>query len=544
MSKGKKPEIITGEDLWALAVLNGIDVEKPVGGNMLIEAGLGGPFRRLSATAGSRQNALKAAGFKPLCEARNERMASETDEKTLRAQLLAYIGGDKRKPVSIRELVYDRSGQAKPGSIPGNKLAFRLRKFAEQNKVITRHDGTKEYGRTATDTIKYFGFKLREYHPKEDDLLDELRALWPKTMVELAYAGKTQLPRIADLKKNKRLQNLFSSVRAKGTARMINSLYSEFPDMQNYVCDQKLTPANPEILRKQLRDAFYAQKNLSTAMKQSTEFHERKLYWRVMSLQEEPGFGARIGKPSLFGKPVETKPAKFNQILGYLLPEFSGQELSIEPGAIKRQGTVGELFTSWMLHWSAAINPNGFGDERFRKLFGLHHNVIYAERHLDTDNKEKRKAPDFTLYGQDHAFVEVRTGENARHAESLVTKYAGQMIFNFRNLEPITNPKLVAVLHMPKKALKEAAPKLLDAGWEVVVPDQFVGWLERIVKKAPADMVAEAVPRVNIPSVIDAYNRLVQSPISFARPGGDYEMRFLKSTLESLVHYDFEHVAS
>lgn len=533
----EKGEIVTGEDLWALAAMSGIDVDKPVSANMLQRAGLNAALIKLKKTTGSYDAALRAAGFKTRASEHDTKM----NESDLRAYLLAY-NGNKRTPVRVRDMIDDHA-PAKPNCIPGYQLAARLKMFAKENQIVTRTDGTKEYGTTQTDTIKYFGFRVAGNRRKKSELIDDLRAIWPKALVEQAYAGQTMLPQIADLKKSKTLAPLMHALERRGRLPIINRLYPEFPDLQNYVVGKGLAPANPDILRKQLRTMFYSGENVSANLQHTKNPHERKLYYRIMSLKDETAFGARQGIVSIFGKKSENKPATFNKILSYLLPEFSGQELTIEPGATKRQGTIGELFTEWLLRWSKALNPNGFGDAQFRTLFGFPVNAIYAGKCARKEDSNV-VLPDIVTRGTDTTFVEVRTGERVKTATTLAKKYEDKTEFIIEDLPIITNPRKVAVLHMPQKAIKQAIPVLLDEDWDVVIPDQFVGWLEKMVKKVPEEVWNEASPRANVESIIDAYKRLVQSPISFIRPGGDYEMRFLKSTLDKLVRHEFEHVAS
>ncbi len=490
----------------SLVLAKGFDPAKPVSIKALRMVGLKYPLQLLanSESPGSNEKALETAGFRTY-----RSTTYQNDEQRLKTAVLEY-NHSKAKPINVKAMIYDVEGK-------GSSLASALGRFAK-----------KKFGkRTSSLALEYLGFKIVKPHHKDAELRQKLQAFWPKDTVQSAYEGHATLSTTGQLS----VVNgaLYKAVFTRG-AEFVNSLYPEYPDLWSFVFSRDRN-ADPEILRKQLLQRFYSGLSISRGLKDSPDRAERLLYKRVVSLQ-----------PDFFGKKIHAKG--YSRIVQELLPEMGVDDIKGNGSStIARNGFIGNLFLEWMLRWTLRIDNTGaFYKDGFRRVFAAPLQEIHAEARIKNEDEFAR--PDFLVVGQKNSAVEVKTGEHIYNPTTLRSKYNPEAEYSW-NINGAEYPleRLVAVLHMPQKIVRKAAPSLVDASYEVAGGEQFLGWLESFIEKLGEspwhNHLAEAAPRLHNPdTIIDFYKQLALMPATLTRPANAEMASFAKDTLEQLVNYE------
>ncbi len=489
----------------SLVLEKGFDPAKPVSGKALVRAGLHQPIALLANGEfnGSKEKVIEAAGFTTY-----RSTTYQNDEQRLKAAVTKYHGL-KSKPINVKAMIHDVEGG-------GSSLASALGRLAK-----------KKFGkRTTSLSLEYLGFKIVKPHHKDAELRQKLQAFWPEDTVRAAYEGHGS---IATTGKLYILNSaLYKAVVTRGP-EFVNSLYPDFPDLWSCVFSRDRN-ADPETLRNQLLQRFHAGLSISRGLKDSPELSERLLYKRVISLQ-----------PQFFGAKVQAKT--YSQIVHELLPEMSLDEIKGNSSStIRRNGTIGNLFLEWMLRWTLKIDNTGaFYKDGFRRVFAAPLQEIHAETRIE--NQDEFSRPDFLVVGQKNSAVEVKTGEHIYNPTSLKGKYNPDADYSWKiNDTEYPLERLVAILHMPPKIFKKAAPSLVDASYEVAGGEQFLGWLETFIAKLGEspwhNQLAEAAPRLHNPdTLIDFYKQLALMPATLTRSANTEMASFAKETLERLAAY-------
>jgi len=487
----------------SLVLEKGFDPNKPIGSKALRRAGLSQPMDLLSGaiSQGTHEKVIEAAGFTTY-----RSTTFQNDEQRLNTAVLEYHHS-KAKPINVKAMIHDVEGG-------GSRLASALGRLAK-----------KKFGkRTTSLALEYLGFKIVKPHHKDAELRQKLQAFWPKDTVQAAYEGHGSIATTGHL--NILNNSLYKAVVTRGP-EFVNSLYPDFPDLWSYVFSRDRN-ADPETLRNQLLQRFHSGLSISRGLRESPELSERLLYKRVISLQ-----------PQFFGTKVQAKT--YSQIVHELLPEMSLDEIKGNSSAtIRRNGAIGNLFLEWILRWTLKIDNTGaFYKDGFRRVFAAPLQEIHAETRIGNEDEFSR--PDFLVVGQKNSAVEVKTGEHIYNPTTLRSKYNPDADYSWKiNDTEYPLERLVAVLHMPPKIFKKAAPRLVDASYEVAGAEQFLGWLETFIAKLGESpwhkQLYDAAPRLHNPdTLIDFYKQLALKPATMTRPTSTEMASFAKETLERLV---------
>jgi len=451
------------------------------------------------------------------------------DRKRLERELLAYNRGSKDKHIDVQKMRNDKKNG-------GAQLYEDLRRFAKKT------EDTWSAGRGA----RALGFTTAQNPNNYDtaELIEVLKAVYPIERVREAYDGNSKLLPIGQLEKiNKRV---YYAIKGRGTAKMINGLYPEFPDLYTYVgARMQSTHADPEILRGQLMQRYYAGRSLASTEENDRIDHRvmsltpvfttqiapiliqrlryRHMNDRVINALRQPNISAErreavrrfigtaindildtreftlrpesdvqykkavqlaIEDPTTHPLIKEIRPSQ-TQITRALLPELNVDDIiGNSPATIKRNGTIGNLFVEWMLKWTMAMDPHGkFYRDGFRDIFKTPLHEVYAERGIETINGYK--FPDLFLVGGHNTGVEVKSGEDLKQPLELADKYGRNWRDHSLVIHDTEHPleNLVAVLHMPDHATRKIAPRLADARYRVVDGEKFRGYLEAFVEQ-------------------------------------------------------------
>lgn len=485
--------------------------QRPLSVKQVWRLGLHHPLEILAKHYGSAERVIEEAGFTTY---RKANPCATPSERELRERLMDYHQNPTSKPINLHKMQHDVEGG-------GAQLATALGRFAKKH--------VPPYTRTAANTIRYFGFKTSRTNNTADDITKKLQKVWPKEKVEAVYAGDGTLDvPVTALKTINPM--LYGAMHKRGIAQVVNAVHPGYPDLYWYVRSSQspITPADPDSVRKQLLDRFYAGRSIGHGLRKSSDPNDRILFHRVLSLA-----------PSMFK--TTTKP--YSQIVHELLPELSMDDINgNSPAAIYNTGRIGNLFVEWLLKWTMAMDPYGaFYRDGFKDIFTAPLRQVFAEKRLA--GEDGRLVPDLLVVGRQNTGIEVRTGEHPRNAVSLAKKYGdGDYQWNIDG-ESYPLERTVAVLHMPIRAVRKAAPQLTDAGFTIVDSERFLNYLElfiRCLEQSPwHEQFAAAAPRVhNAQSLVSLYKQLAFYPATLTRPANSEAVAFAKQTLEELATFE------
>ena len=588
--------------------------QRPLGVKEARRLGLTQPLDLLAEQCGTREKVIRAAGFTTYREANPQ--AAAPSESELRERLMDYHRNPTSNPINLRRMHRDVDGG-------GAQLATALGRFAKKH--------IPPYTRTAANAIRHFGFKTNRTNNTIPDIQKALQKVWPKGKVEEVYAGDGTLDVPVNALETIN-PKLYSALRNRGIAQVVNAVYPDYPDLYWYVRapQSPITPANPDSVRKQLLSRFYAGRSIGQGLRGSSDPNDRILFHRVLSLapmlattivhklaerlcrnpvsegeKGEPAcpacrmtyplkrnhptsacmtealkqshrdpqyistkmYIARTAHALLNTHPLPTHrqntppeellnlvtpiihPAiqsftpSYSHIVKALLPELSMDDINGNtPGAIYNTGRIGNLFVEWLLKWTMVMDPYGaFYRDGFKDVFTAPLRSVFAEKRLASE--DGRLVPDFLVVGRQNTGIEVRTGEHARNAVELAKKYGDREYAWNIDGESYPLERTVAVLHMPERSIRKAAPQLTDAGFTVLDSERFLNYLElftdRLEQSPWHEQFAAAAPRVhNARSLVDIYKQLAFYPATLTRPANSEAVAFAKQTLEELAAFE------
>lgn len=377
-----------------------------------------------------------------------------------------------------------------------------------------------------------------------ENIQEELRKIWPYEQVKTAYDERNpaKLMSLAEFRKKHNL--LYASMKYRSSSRaskrksnkcsrsiasQINSVYSEFPCLYNFIANA-VDSVNEKNLSKRLLDAFAKGVNIMpTALQNSSDSSERKLFAEIKK--------ARIGP---LGIKVETPSQTIQRLTGLRPKDYSCA--SPQKNSLLKEVT--ENATKLVFLVTNLIDPSGgYFKNGFAGYFPSIHNISEQVRIFKGDGSYL--VSDFIVASKrKNCVVEVKSGSTLEHMKSLPEKYCGWKSFETNDSKI---DRVVAVLQTNQMIYRQMKHCLDEAGLKAVSGEKFMEYFSKAIDSLACSpnhaYVAEAMPGVHsLENIYKFHEEVVFRPHVVLRPNQrellihhNRTLKKLNKTLEKAV---------